>query len=219
MASKYFDKIKGFTTKGIVMEDSVWPFGQAKEKAKINIPVLLPLQEPAETTKYVKKKSNAGITDRGVEETHNYIELFLPDSVYTFPTDAEVENENCTIHGASKENPKRTEENGETTEGLTRIVKKKTRLMLFIIDGIAIADNIKILGRFDDFEEEPEPQESNFGAEPLTKEAKRAIYERADKKKSRNFIQNFSSDKDYIAWLRNGGRVKISKITKSSATR
>jgi hypothetical protein len=91
--------------------------------------------------------------------------------------------------------------------------------MLFIIDGIAIADNIKILGRFDDFEEEPEPQESNFGAEPLTKEAKRAIYERVDKKKSRNFIQNFSSEKEYIAWLRNGGTVKINKITKKSATR
>ena len=214
MASKYFEGIKGLPTKGIVLEDSVWPFGQAKEKAKINIPVLLPLQEPAETTKYVKKKSNAGIMDRGVEETHNYVELFLPDSVYTFPTDAEVENENCTIRGASKENPKRTEENGETTEGLTRIVKKNTRLMLFIIDGIPIADNIKILGRFDDFEEDAEPQESNFGSEPISSEAKKSVH-----RGSKTINRGTDTSSENIHYLQSGGKVKMSKLTKSSATR
>ena len=198
MASKYFDDIKGFPTKGIVMEENIWPFGQFKEKAKINIPVLLPLQEPAETTKYVKKKSNAGIADREIEETHNYVELYLPDSIYTFPTEAEMENEECTIRGASKDNPKRTEENGETIEGLTRIVKKNTELMLFIIDGIPKITNIKILGRFDDIEE-AELKESNYGKDPLTDEAIKRI-EKSGKKKEKK-------------------STKINKITRKSALR
>ena len=90
-----------------------------------------------------------------VEKTANYIEIYLPDSVYTYPTELDdLSNESPTIRGASKKNPKRTDENGETIKGLSRIVKKNTAVILIFIDGKADPGNIKCIGKFDDYEEE-----------------------------------------------------------------
>lgn len=161
--SKYFDKIKSFSTKGVVIEDNIWYFGKPKEKAKVNIPTLLPLQEPSEITKFIKKASNIFIKDSSVQQTRNYIEIYLPDSLYTYPSEGDVENENPKIRGASKNNKKRTANNGETKEGLVREVKKNTEIMLFFIDGKVEHKNIKILGRYDDFDEEAALQYSNYG--------------------------------------------------------
>ena len=132
--------------------------------AKINIPMLLPGQEPAEITKYLRKKSNRHISDISEPEALNYIEIFLPDNMYTFPTDGDVANPHAKIKGAKKTNPKRTKNNGETKEGLIRIVKKNTEIMLFFLNGELTYDNIKVLGRYDDFDKEAALQESNFGS-------------------------------------------------------
>ena len=162
MASRYSKEILKHPTKAIVLEDNIWEFGKAKEKAKINIPVLMPLQEPAETTKVTTRKTNKKIKNKKVERTVNYVEIYLPDSVYTYPTTADIPNDNPTLIGASKNNPKNTGENGETKRGLTRIVKKNTMLTVLIIDSIALADNIKVLGKYDDYDE-PKLLEGNTG--------------------------------------------------------
>lgn len=173
MATRYSETIMQFPTKGIVMEDNIWEYGKPKKKAKVNIPAMMPLQDPAETTVVTKKKSNKGIIDKSVDKTVNYVEIYLPDSVYTYPTESELENEEPEIIGASKKNPKRTEENGETKTGLARIVKKNTRLIVLVIDGIAIADNIKVIAKFDDYEEEKLMKAAEFGGSisELTRES------------------------------------------------
>ncbi len=154
MASRYSKKILEGPTKAIVIENNIWAFGKAKEKAKINIPALMPLQKAAETTTVTKKKTNKKIKNKVVEQTLNYIEIYLPDSIYTYPTTAEIVNDEATIKGASWKNPKRTDDNGQTKKALTRIVRKNTQLMITFIDGIALSDNIKVLGKYDDYEEE-----------------------------------------------------------------
>lgn len=154
MANTYSTETLRYPTKGVVIEDNIWEFGKPKTKSKVNIPVLMPLQEPAETTRETTKKTNPKIKNKEVSKTANYIEIYLPDSVYTYPTELELENENPTIRGASKKNPKRTEDNGETTKGLSRIVKKNTAVILVFIDGKADPGNIKCIGKFDDYEEE-----------------------------------------------------------------
>lgn len=164
-ASKYFEKMKSISFRGVVMEDNIWYFGEPKEMAKINVPMLLPGQEPAEITKFIKKPSNRHIINvNNPPEALNYIEIYLPDNMYTFPTDGDVINKNPKIKGAKKTNPKRTKNNGETKEGLIRIVKKNTEIMLFFLNGIPTYDNIKVLGRYDDFDKEAAIQESNFGS-------------------------------------------------------
>lgn len=155
MANSYSEEVLRYPTKGIVIEDNIWAFGKPKTKTKINIPVLMPLQEKAETTKETIKKTNSKIKNKEVEKTANYIEIYLPDSVYTYPTELDdLPNESPTIKGASKKNSKRTDENGETIKGLSRIVKKNTAVILIFIDGKADPGNIKCIGKFDDYEEE-----------------------------------------------------------------
>lgn len=154
MANKYSMDALKYPVKGIVIEDNIWEFGKPKTKSKVNIPILMPLQEPAETTIVTEKKTNKKIQNREIKKSANYIEIYLPDSVYTYPTELELENEEPTIRGASKKNPKRTETNGETTKGLSRIVRKNTAVVLLFIDGKADPGNIKCLGKYDDYEEE-----------------------------------------------------------------
>lgn len=168
MASKYSKNILKYPTKAIVIEDNIWAFGKAKKKAKINIPALMPLQKPAETTLVTVKKTNKKIKNKAVEKTINYIEVYLPDSIYTYPTTAEITNDEATLKGASWSNPKRTEDNGQTKKALTRIVKKNTRLMITFIDSVAMADNIKILGKYDDYEEEKKKKGNLSGMTDLT---------------------------------------------------
>ena len=168
MASRYGTNVLKYPTKAIVLEDNIWEFGKAKEKAKINIPMLMPLQEPAETTLMSVKKSNKKIKNKKVEKTVNYVEIYLPDSVYTYPTMGEVSNEDPTLYGASEENPLNTGENGPKKKGLTRIVKKNTMLMIIFIDSIALADNIKVIGKFDDYEEEKKKRGNTGGMSELT---------------------------------------------------
>lgn len=168
MASKYSKNILKYPTKAIVIEDNVWAFGKAKKKAKINIPALMPLQKAAETTLVTVKKTNKKIKNKKVEKTKNYIEIYLPDSIYTYPTVAEIKNDSATLRGASWKNPKRTDDNGQTKKALTRIVKKNTRLMITFIDSVAMADNIKVLGKFDDYEEEKKKLGNLGGMSDLT---------------------------------------------------
>lgn len=162
-SSNYLKKIIQYSMRGVVLEDNIWYFGEPKEMAKVNVPMLFPEQEPAEIVKYIKKKTNRHIADEAAPEALNYIEIYLPDNMYTFPTDGDVVNPHPKIKGAKKTNPKRTKNNGETKEGLIRIVKKNTEIMLFFLNGIPTYDNIKVLGRYDDFDKEAEMQTSNFG--------------------------------------------------------
>lgn len=163
MSNSYSIDALRYPTKGIVLEDNIWEFGKPKTKSKVNIPILMPLQEPAETTLETTKKSNSKIKDKEVKKSANYIEIYLPDSVYTYPTEVELENEKPTIRGASKKNPKRTDENGETIDGLSRIVRKNTAVILIFIDGKADPGNIKCIGKFDDYEEEKILNGANTG--------------------------------------------------------
>lgn len=163
MSNTYSKETLRYPTKGIVLEDNLWEFGKEKTKCKVNIPVLMPLQEAAETTKETVLKTNKKIKNKTVNETVNYVEIYLPDSVYTYPTEADLENSEATVLGASKSNPIRTEKNGETKRGLTRIIKKNTAIILIFIDGKADPGNIKCLGKFDDYEPEKIMDGGNTG--------------------------------------------------------
>lgn len=168
MANKYSEDALKYPVKGIVMEDNIWEFGKAKRKCKVNIPVLMPLQDPAETTKQVEKKTNAKIKDKTTDKTANYIEIYLPDSVYTYPTDTELENENATIKGASKSNPKRTADNGETKNSLARVIKKNTAIVLIFVNGRCDPGSIKCLGKYDDYEKSKVLKGNTGGISNLT---------------------------------------------------
>lgn len=174
MANKYEQSVLGFPTIAVVMEDSIWEFGKKKEKAKINIPAIMPLQEPSSAVKFVTKHKKGKLLV--VPETQNYIELFLPDDLYTFP-----------VEGGTKINPKSGSFGNKVTHGsgsaaesssggskgtisgsskaaktkkksLYRIVEKDTKLVIIVIDGYAVEENIKILFKYDDFDE------NNMGA-------------------------------------------------------
>ena len=222
MASKYSQEIVKIPTKGIVLEDNVWEFGKPKKKAKINIPALLPLQEPSEIVKKSVRKTNAGIVEKVVERTLNYIEIYLPDSLYTYPTDYEVENEEPEIRGASKENPKRTEKNGETKPGLVRLVKKNTQLMLIIMDAVAIEDNIRIIGKYDDFDPEKEEAEESklagYVSTSTRKSAKRSGSSSNPAGNTGSKIRSVGSTA-YDSISAKNSSSQLSKMTKISALR
>jgi hypothetical protein len=161
MSSQYSKEAVKYPTKGIVLEDNFWNYGQKKTKTKVNIPVIMPLQEPAETTIKTEKKTNSRIKDTKVEQTVNYVEIYLPDFVYTYPTEEEIDNANKTLHGATSDyvpegsdTPLDNGSNGEFVKGLARVVRKNTRLIIIFIDGQATPGNIKCIGGFDDAEEE-----------------------------------------------------------------
>lgn len=153
MANRYEKEVLGYSTIAVVLEDNIWEFGKAKKKAKINIPLLMPLQEPSSAVKVVEIK-NPKVGQVKVKETRNYIELYLPDNLYTYPTEGDVKNANRTLFGAKKGNKADTGKNSATKKGLIRMVEKDTKLVITVVDGYALEENVKILFKFDDFDED-----------------------------------------------------------------
>ena len=80
MSSKYSEIATGMTTLAVVIEDNIWEYGKKKKKAKINIPILMPLQEQVPTVTVVERYSKR-IKKKKVEKTVNYLEIFLPDTL------------------------------------------------------------------------------------------------------------------------------------------
>ena len=157
----YSKEILKYPTKAIVVEDNFWYYGKQKTKTKINIPAIMSLQEPADTTTVSTKKTNKMIKDTYVQKTLNYVEVYVPDACYTYPTEEEIKNDKQTVFGATKDyipegksKPIDNGINGEKVTGMARVIRKNTRLIVIFIDGEATADNIKVLCKFDDAAEE-----------------------------------------------------------------
>lgn len=153
----YGAKALDYPTKAIVIEDNYWYYNKPKTKAKVNIPAIMTLQEPAEPTTFTEKKSNSRIKDQSIDKTLNYVEIFVPDSCYTYPREEKVKNDKKTLHGATsdyipegKTKPLDNGTNGEKKLAMVRVLPKNTRLTIIFIDGEASVDNIKVLGKFDD---------------------------------------------------------------------
>ena len=160
----YGEKVLEHPTIATVIEDNYWYYGKPKTKAKINIPAIMTLQEPAEPTTFTEKKSNSRIKDQTVDKTVNYVEIFVPDSCYTYPSERKVKNDKKTLHGATadyipegKTKPLDNGTNGEKKLAMVRVLPKNTRLTILFIDGEATIENIKVLGKFDDATEVVDP--------------------------------------------------------------
>lgn len=153
MASDYSNKSVTFPTLAVVMEENIWEYGKEKTKAKINIPVLMPLQELAPTVS-MKENLNSLVKDKKIEKTVNYVEIFLPDSLYTYPVEGNVKNKNQKLYGAKSTNKLDNGKNGSKVKGMIRKVDQYTKLVILIVDGEARAENIKVLFKFDDYENE-----------------------------------------------------------------
>lgn len=153
----YGSQALNYPTKAIVVEDNYWYYGKPKTKAKINIPAVMTLLDPSEPTSWIEKKSNKRIKDRTIEKTLNYVEIFVPDSCYTYPSENKIKNDKQTLHGATEDyipeghtKPLDNGTNGEKKLSMVRVLPKNTRLMIIFIDGQAMVDNIKVIGKFDD---------------------------------------------------------------------
>ncbi len=146
-----------------VIEDSFWYYGKAKPKAKVNIQKVLTLQETVEPTLYTEIKSNSKVRDQQVKKTVNYIEMYIPDEYYTYPSEQKVKNDKQTLHGATADyipeghtKPLDNGKNGEKKLTMARVIYKNTRFTVTFIDGeINESENgdnksIKIIGRTDD---------------------------------------------------------------------
>lgn len=121
---------------GIVLEDTFWNYGDKKEKAKIGIPVLLPM-ESRNSVSINKYKSN-------------YIEAYIPDAYYTYPTNETLVNKDPEIRGQRED--KLNGKKGTTITGLTRMIPKGTKVIIVFIGG-----NIsepKVIGKYDDQEQD-----------------------------------------------------------------
>lgn len=151
----FLKNIIGHPIKGVVIEDNIWEYGKEKEKAKVYIMDLTPLQEPPEYIRFEEEKSGR-IRDTEMEMTRNYIEMLLPDAVYTYPTEGMVENEEQTLFGATRDHPLNDGTNGAEIEGMVRIVPAGTVLMVLIIDGNVREENIHVLYKQDDYDENSE---------------------------------------------------------------
>lgn len=152
MANRYEKQVLGYSTIAVVLEDNIWEYGKPKKKAKINIPLIMPLQEPSSAVKVVEIKNNK-VGPVKVRETQNFIEIYLPDNLYTYPTEGDVKNANRTLFGAKKGNAADNGKNSATKKGLVRMVEKDTKLVITVVDGYALEENVKILFKFDDFDE------------------------------------------------------------------
>lgn len=159
----YSEVTLSYPTKAIVIEDNYWYYGEPKTKVKINIPAIMALQEPVETTMFTEKRSNPRIVDASIDKTVNYIEVYVPDSCYTYPTEDMVNNNNKTLHGATSTyvpdghtKPLDNGTNGEKVLKMVRILPKNTRLVVLFLDGEAKADNIVVICKYDDATEYPD---------------------------------------------------------------
>ena len=159
MANRYEKEVLGYSTIAVVLEDNIWEFGKPKEKAKINIPLLMPLQEPSTAVKVVEIR-NPKVGPVKVRETQNYIELYLPDNLYTYPTEDNVRNANRKVLdnakkklGASTKISSDEKTAKKKGNKLIRMVEKDTKLVITVVDGYALEENVKILFKFDDFDE------------------------------------------------------------------
>jgi hypothetical protein len=146
-----------YPTRAIVIEDNYWYYGKPKTKAKISIPAIMTLQERPEPISFIEKKSNSRIKDKTVDKTLNYIEMYVPDNCYTYPSETKAKNDHQTLHGATEDyipeghtKPLDNGTNGEKKLKMVRVLPKNTRLMIVFIDGEARIENIKIIGKYDD---------------------------------------------------------------------
>ena len=158
MSSKYSEIATGMTTLAVVIEDNIWEYGKKKKKAKINIPILMPLQEQVPTVTVVERYSKR-IKKKKVEKTVNYLEIFLPDSLYTYPENSWVKNPNQKLYGAKASHYLDNGTNGAKRKGLTRIVHALTKIVIVIIDNDAKPQNIKVISKFDDYLADEEEKE------------------------------------------------------------
>ena len=166
MSSPYSNKIIQYPTKGVVIEDNFWYYGKPKTKAKVNIPAIMTLQEPSEPIIITEKKTNGRIHDKEVDKTLNYLEMYIPDFLYTFPTEEDLANNNQTVFGASKKykhpiskKKMNSGKKGSTVKGMARVVRKNTRIIIIFLDGLAKAGNIICIGRLDDLQGDEDIEE------------------------------------------------------------
>ena len=105
---------------GILLEDNIWNISGSKSKAKVNIPILLPLESGsssgATSTTYKKTSGNIANTKNSYQSS-NYILLDIPS--YMYPS-------------ANKDG--------------NRIFKKGTKFIVVFIGGSIAPHNIKIIG-------------------------------------------------------------------------
>ena len=170
MANKFTNRVLGLQpTIAVVMEDSIWEYGKEKEKAKINIEELMILQEPGPATKKVRV-TNGKVGQIKVEKTQNFIEMYLPDSLYTYPKEGEMEEADKQLFGAKKTTMKFVD---SESKKMIRIVEAKTKLTIFVINGELKEENIKILGKYDDFDKNAKGKKEKHknGLSPKSKEA------------------------------------------------
>ena len=138
---------------GIVLEDNIWRYGDPKTKSKIYIPLLSPMESREELSSTVNIKRRLIKNAKLQNEKINYIEVYIPDNIYTIPQEFDILNDDMTIRGAKKNDPRLDGTNGRYINNLTRIVPKNTRLLISFMDP-SDESEIKIIGKADDYEEE-----------------------------------------------------------------
>lgn len=138
---------------GIVLEDNIWRYGDPKTKAKIYIPLLSPMESRDELSSTINIKRRIIKNAKLQNEKINYIEVYIPDSIYTIPQEFDILNDDMKIRGAKKNDPRLDGTNGRYINNLTRIVPKNTRLLISFMDP-SDESEIKIIGKADDYEEE-----------------------------------------------------------------
>ena len=82
---------------GIMMEDLVWDLSKTKPKAKINIPILMPLErnnQPTTQTNFINAEGgNSIVGSKTTYTTSNYITLDIPTHLFPKPVETEyIEN-------------------------------------------------------------------------------------------------------------------------------
>jgi hypothetical protein len=152
-SKKYEKDIVSEPTIAVVLEDNIWEYGEKKKKAKINIPSLMPLQKIAESAVSLTVDTNDKVKQKKIEKTQNFIEIFLPDSLYTYPSEDKVKNKSQSLYGAKETNPANNGTNGKYVKSMVRRVNKETKLVIVVVDGYVREENIKVLFKFDDYEE------------------------------------------------------------------
>lgn len=138
----------------VVLEDNVWPYGEEKLKAKINIPSLMPAQELPKKIVSFKEKTTALVEPVSIKHTQNFIEIFLPDELYTYPSENMEKNPSQSLFGAKSGHALDDGTNGKYKKGLVRRVDKETKLVIIVVGGRVREENIKVLFKYDDYEEE-----------------------------------------------------------------